>query len=68
MSSEIAISASELTRTFGGFTAVDHISLEVTTGRDLRIPGCQRRREDDRDAHVHRPAGAQQRYRPGGGA
>jgi ABC-2 type transport system ATP-binding protein len=40
MSGEIAIQARELTRTFGKFTAVDHISLEVRTGEIFGFLGA----------------------------
>ena len=40
MSAEIAIQAHELTRTFGSFTAVDHISLEVRTGEIFGFLGA----------------------------
>ena len=40
MSGEIAIQAQELTRTFGKFMAVDHISLEVRTGEIFGFLGA----------------------------
>ena len=40
MSGDIAIKAHELTRTFGKFTAVDHISLEVRTGEIFGFLGA----------------------------
>jgi ABC-2 type transport system ATP-binding protein len=40
MSGDIAIKAQELTRTFGKFTAVDHISLEVRTGEIFGFLGA----------------------------
>jgi drug efflux transport system ATP-binding protein len=40
MNSEIAISAQELTRTFGSFTAVDHITLEVKVGEIFGFLGA----------------------------
>jgi ABC-2 type transport system ATP-binding protein len=40
MSGDIAIQAQELTRTFGKFTAVDHISLEVRTGEIFGFLGA----------------------------
>jgi len=40
MSVEIAIQAQDLTRTFGSFTAVDHISLEVKTGEIFGFLGA----------------------------
>ena len=40
MSGEIAIKAHELTRVFGKFTAVDHISLEVRTGEIFGFLGA----------------------------
>ena len=38
--SDVAIRAHELTRTFGKFTAVDHISLEVRTGEIFGFLGA----------------------------
>jgi ABC-2 type transport system ATP-binding protein len=40
MSGDIAIKAQELTRTFGKFTAVDHISLEVRAGEIFGFLGA----------------------------
>ena len=40
MSGDIAIKALELTRTFGKFTAVDHISLEVRSGEIFGFLGA----------------------------
>jgi ABC-2 type transport system ATP-binding protein len=40
MSGDMAIQAHELTRTFGGFTAVDHISLEVRAGEIFGFLGA----------------------------
>lgn len=40
MSGDIAIQAQDLTRTFGSFTAVDHISLEVRTGEIFGFLGA----------------------------
>ncbi len=40
MSGDIAIKAHELTRTFGKFTAVDHISLEVRSGEIFGFLGA----------------------------
>jgi ABC-2 type transport system ATP-binding protein len=40
MSGDIAIQAQELTRTFGKFTAVDHISLEVRSGEIFGFLGA----------------------------
>jgi ABC-2 type transport system ATP-binding protein len=40
MSGAIAIQAEELTRTFGSFTAVDHISLEVGSGEIFGFLGA----------------------------
>ena len=40
MSGDIAIKAHELTRTFGKFTAVDHISLEVRAGEIFGFLGA----------------------------
>jgi ABC-2 type transport system ATP-binding protein len=40
MSGDIAIQAHELTRTFGRFTAVDHISLEVRAGEIFGFLGA----------------------------
>jgi drug efflux transport system ATP-binding protein len=40
MSGEIAIQAQDLTRTFGSFTAVDHITLEVRAGEIFGFLGA----------------------------
>ncbi|MCK7492794.1 MAG: hypothetical protein MZW92_15635 [Comamonadaceae bacterium] len=40
-----AITARDLTRRFGAFTAVDRRQLRGRAGRDLRLPGRQRRRQ-----------------------
>lgn len=40
MSGEIAIQAQDLTRTFGSFTAVDHITLEVRSGEIFGFLGA----------------------------
>jgi ABC-type polar amino acid transport system ATPase subunit len=41
INNSIAISASNLTKRFGDFTAVDTISFEVKTGRNLWFPWSQ---------------------------
>ena len=38
-----AVHIDNLVKRFGDFVAVDHVSLEVQRGRDLRLPGPQRR-------------------------
>ena len=60
------IETRELTRRFGDFTAVDAITFYGPARRGVRLPRRQRRRQDDRDAHAHRPARADLRARPGG--
>jgi ABC-2 type transport system ATP-binding protein len=40
MSEDVAIQARDLTRTFGSFTAVDHITLEVRTGEIFGFLGA----------------------------
>ena len=52
----LAIDAQDLTRTFGAFTAVDHITFDVARRRGLRFSRRQRRRQDHRDPDAHRPA------------
>ena len=54
----LAIEVSELTRRFGAFTAVDHLSFDVEAGRDLRLSRRQRRRQVDDHPHAVRPAAA----------
>ena len=44
---EIAIEAKGLTRRFGAFTAVDHVTPVDRARRDLRLPGLQRLRQVD---------------------
>jgi ABC-type multidrug transport system ATPase subunit len=39
---DIAIEARDLTRTFGSFTAVDHITFEVRTGDVFGFLGANR--------------------------
>ena len=57
-------SSSELTRRFGAFTAVDHVSFDVEAGRDLRLSRRQRRRQVDDHPHAVRPAAADVAARP----
>ncbi len=45
------IHARGLTKRFGVFTAVDGDRLRRRDGRELRLPGTQRRRQDQHDAH-----------------
>ena len=58
MSAELAIHATDLTRTFGAFTAVDHITFDVQRRRSLRLSRRQRRRQDHGDPDAHGPARA----------
>ena len=68
-----AVTVRDLTRRFGAFLAVDHVSFDVEAGRDLRLPRQQRRREVDDDpdavrtaqALVRDGAGRRNRRRPG---
>ena len=55
-------------KTFGDFVAVDHVSLDSRAGRDLRLPGTQRRRQIHHHPHPVRPAGAHFGTRVGGRA
>ena len=65
----------DLTKNFGGFTAVDHINLVMTngvygllgvngagTGQDIRSDRHQRRRQNDSDAYVVHAAFAHERH------
>ena len=56
-------SVSDLTRRFGEFVAVDHVSFDVRQGRDLRLPRQQRRRQVDDHPDAVRPAQADLRHR-----
>ena len=47
----------DLVKRFGDFVAVDHVSLQVRTRRDLRLPGTERRRQIDHHPDALRPAG-----------
>ncbi len=51
---ELAVSARDLTRRFGAFTAVDRVSFEVRTRGDLRLSRPQRRRQVDHHPHALR--------------
>ena len=53
-----AIAVTDLTRRFGDFVAVDQLTFEVASGRDLRLPRQQRRREVHDDPHAVRAAEA----------
>ena len=54
---QIAIKAENITKVFGDFTAVDHISFEVKR-RNIRFSGRKRCRKNYSDAHVLRTFGA----------
>ena len=41
-----AIEADGLTRRFGNFTAVDHVSIRIAPRRDLRLSRLERQRQD----------------------
>ena len=56
-----AITVRDLTRRFGAFTAVDRVSFDVRGGRNLRLPGRERRRQVDHHPHAVRPAEADER-------
>ena len=60
-----AISVVDLTRRFGDFVAVDHLTFDVKARRDLRLPRQQRRRQIDDDQNAVRAAEADERHRDG---
>ena len=49
-----AIEAEGLTRRFGDFVAVDHVSFKIAPRRNLRLPRLQRLRQIDHDEDVDR--------------
>ena len=53
-----------LTRRFGDFTAVDHVSFAHRARRDLRLSRLQRLRQDDDDEDADRPAAGRPKARP----
>ena len=53
-----AIELHDLTRRFGSFTAVDHLTFYVSTRHDLRLPGPERQRQEHLHPHALRPAAA----------
>ena len=59
-----AIVVKDLTRRFGSFVAVDHVSFDVEAGRDLRLPRQQRRRQVDDHPDAVRPAEADVGHAP----
>ena len=59
------IETDSLTKRFGTFTAVDHISFEVGEG-EIWFPGSQWRRKDDGDAYALRTVDTHFRQSPCG--
>ena len=57
-----------LTRRFGDFVAVDHVTLRIPEGTALRLPRPQRRGQDDDDPHAHDAAAAERRHARSSGA
>lgn len=53
-SNDIIISVRELTKMFGDFTAVDHISFDVRKGEIFGFLGANRRRKDNSNAYALR--------------
>ena len=51
-----AIEARDLTRRFGDFTAVDHVSFRIDAWRDLRLRRLERLRQDHDHEDAHRAA------------
>ena len=49
-----AIICKNLTKKFGDFKAVDHISFDVEAGRNFWFPWCKRCRKNNRHAYVMR--------------
>ena len=58
-----AIEATELTKRFGDFCAVDHVTFSRGGRRTLRPAGAQRRRQDHADPHADHPDAAHRRHR-----
>ena len=61
---EPIIRVEQLTKTFGDVDAVKGVSFDVTPGRDLRLPGPERRRQDhdhQDDDHAAPPTGGTHR-------
>ena len=59
----LAIDVHGLNKSFGTRTVVDHVSLPIEQGRDLRLPRPQRLGQDHDAAHAVRPADARRRRR-----
>ena len=57
-----------LTKRFGTVVALDDLAFEVAAGPGLRLPGRERRGQDDDDADRPRRAGARRRAASPGGA
>ena len=60
---EYAIETDGLTRRFGEFTAVDRRHAQDPEGPALRIPGPQRRGQDDHDPRPHHAPAAERGHR-----
>jgi ABC-type multidrug transport system ATPase subunit len=56
---EPVVTARGLTRRFGDFTAVDHVSFTIRAGRDLRLCRLQRLRQDDHNEDADRAVAGQ---------
>ena len=52
--SGVALATQGLAKRYGSRVALDGLDLRVPDGRRLRVPGSQRRRQDDDDADPHR--------------
>ncbi len=57
-----AIRARGLTRRFGGFTAVDQVTLEIEAGEIFGLLGPNGARQDDADQDVHGAARTERRH------
>ena len=57
-----AIEAEGLTRQFGDFVAVDHVSFKIRARRDLRLPWLKRLREIDDDENAGGLPASEQRH------
>ena len=65
-SSPFVIEVQDLTKVFGRFTAVDHVTFRVRKGRDLRIPRSQWRGQVHHDPDAVRSALIHRRHGHGG--
>ena len=58
----VAIEAVDLTKRFGKFTAVDHVSFRIQRGEIFGFLGFERLRQDYDDANAHWPHAGDRRY------